>query len=148
MAIELSGYYYPNKMARYYVQSIEKTVGPDAMRKVFEVAGIPLELCPPPNDFARNFDFAYFAAIGVGLEKLYGARGERGLALHAGRATYSEGFAEYGILVGSGELAFKAISLNAKMKIGLRAMAQAFEKFSDQLTTVEEADDHFIYTIH
>jgi predicted hydrocarbon binding protein len=146
--MELSGYYYPNKMARFYVQSIEKTIGPEAMRKVYEVAGIPLDLCPPPNDLAKTFDFAYFAAIGVGLEKLYGARGERSLALHAGRAVYAEGFAEYGILIGSGELAFKTIPLKAKLKVGIRAMAQAFHNFSDQVTTVEEADDYFIYTIH
>lgn len=148
MTTELSGYYYPNKMARFYVQSIEKTIGAEAMRKVFEVAGIPLDLCPPPNDFAKTFDFTYFSAIGATLEKLYGPRGERSLAFHAGRAVYAEGFAEYGVLIGTGELALKAISLNAKMKVGLKAMAQTFNSFSDQVTSVEEADDHFIYTMH
>lgn len=146
--MELSGYYYPNKMARIYVQSIEKTIGPEAMRKVFEVAGVPLDLYPPPNDFAKSFDFAHFGAIGAGLEKMYGARGERSLAFHAGRAVYEEGFAEYGLLIGNSELVFKPIPLKAKLKVGTRALAQAFHNFSDQLTTMEEADDYLIYTIH
>lgn len=147
MALELSGFYYPNKMARIYVLSIEETIGSEAMRKVYDLAGVPHELYPPPNNFAKAFDFAYYAGIGAALEKLYGLRGERGLALHAGRASFSGGLAEFGAVIGVSELSFKAIPLRAKLKVGLKALAETFSKFSDVLADVTEADDHFIYTI-
>ena len=96
----------------------------------------------------REFDFADFAAIGAALEQMYGLRAERGLALHAGKACFSQGVEEFGSVSGVGELAFKAIPFQTKLKIGLKGMAEAFDQFSDQVTTVAESDEYFIYTIH
>jgi predicted hydrocarbon binding protein len=147
MTLELSGFYYPNKMARIYVLAIEETIGAEAMKAVYNLAGVPPEQYPPPNNFAKNFDFAYYGAIGAALEKMYGLRGERGLALHAGRASFAGGLAEFGSLIGVSEITFKTIPLKAKLKIGLKALAETFAKFSDVLAEVEETDDHFVYTI-
>ena len=147
MALETSGFYYPNKMARIYVLSIEETIGSEAMKAVYDLAGVPQEFYPPPNNFAKAFDFAYYGGIGAALEKMYGLRGERGLALHAGRASFSGGLAEFGAVIGVSELSFKAIPLRAKLKVGLKALAETFSKFSDVLADVTEADDHFVYTI-
>jgi predicted hydrocarbon binding protein len=148
MAVKESGLYYPNQMARIYVTSIEETIGAEAMQAIYKTAGIPQELYPPPNNSAKEFDFAYFGAIGATLEKMYGPRGERGLTVHAGRASFAKGLAEYGPLTGTRELAFKMIPLNAKLKIVLKAMAESYSRFSDQRTSVEEADDHFNFIIH
>jgi len=41
MAAEPSGFYYPNKMARIYVLSIEETIGREAMLAVYDLAGVP-----------------------------------------------------------------------------------------------------------
>lgn len=142
-----SGYLYPNKMARIHVLSIEETIGHAAMMAVFETAKIPPELYPPANNFAKGFDFVYYGAIGATLEEMYGPRGERGLMLHAGRAAFDDGLAQYGSVLGTSELAFKAIPIGAKLKIGIKAVAEAFNKFSDQLTDVMEESDHFVYTI-
>jgi hypothetical protein len=147
MAVEKSGYTFPNKIAHIYVKAIEQTLGSQAMHKVLELAGVPENQVPPPNNFARDFDFAYFGALGAALEKLYGPRGERGLTLHAGRVSFSGGLAEYGPILGVSELAFKMMPMQAKMKIILKAVTEVFTKFSDQITVVEETDDHFIYTI-
>ncbi len=147
MAAEPSGFYYPNKMARIFVLAIEETIGAEAMRSVYDLAGVPPSLYPPPNNFAKAFDFAYYGGIGAALEKLYGLRGERGLALHAGRASFAGGLAEFGSVIGVSELTFKTIPLRTKLKIGLRALAETFGKFSDVVAQVEDADDYFIYTI-
>ncbi len=148
MSIETSGLYYPNKIVNIYVSTIEETIGPESMAKLFELAGIPAKHYPPPNNYAKEFDFAYFSAIGAELEKLYGARGERGLTWYAGKACFASGLAEFGSILGIGDLAFKAIPLSAKLKVGLKGIAETFSKFSDQKTDVSEADDHFIYTIY
>jgi predicted hydrocarbon binding protein len=147
MALEPSGFYYPNKMARLYVLSIEETIGATAMQAVYDLAGVPSEHYPPPNNFAKAFDFAYYGAIGAALEKMYGLRGERGLALHAGRASFSGGLAEFGSMIGVSELTFKTIPLKTKLRVGLKALAETFGKFSDVIAEVAEQDDYFVYTI-
>jgi predicted hydrocarbon binding protein len=40
------------------------------------------------------------------------------------------------------------LPLNAKLRIGIPAMARIFTQISDQLTTVEEREHDFVYTIH
>ncbi|MBI1882473.1 MAG: 4-vinyl reductase [Chloroflexi bacterium] len=148
MTAEKSGLYYPNKMALIYITAIEEIIGPEAMKAVLNLANLPRFINNyPPNNMGRDFDFADFGAIGAALEKMYGARVERGLGMHAGKASFTQGLAEFGSLSGLGELAFKAVSPHAKIKIGLRGMAESFSKFSDQQTAVEETDDYFVYTI-
>lgn len=148
MAALKSGFYYPNKMARIYLKSIAEMTGPEALQSVLKLADLPqfMEQLPADN-LTREFDFADFSAIGAALEKLYGARGERGLGMHAGKASFDQGLKQFGSLSGIGELAFKAVSLNTKLKIGLKGMAGAFTTYSDQLTSVEERADYFVYTI-
>jgi predicted hydrocarbon binding protein len=102
----------------------------------------------PPDNLDRQFDFADFSAIFGALEEMYGPRGGRGLALRAGRATFAEGLRNFGALAGAGDLAFKVLPLSAKLHIGVPAMAKIFSTTSDQLSTVEERGDHFVYTIH
>lgn len=148
MAIKESGLYYLNKMVRIWVQAIEETIGSEAMKAVYEAAGVPLAYYPPPNNLAKGFDFAHFSALNGAIEQLYGSRGGRGLIIHASKASFAANNAEFGNLIGAGELAFKAIPLQAKLKIGLRGMAEVFSKFTDQRTTVVESGDYFIYTIH
>ena len=109
-------------------------------------------MCPkssilPPNNFAKEFDFAYYGAIGAAIEAMYGSRGTRSLTLHAGKASFSGGLAEFGAIIGVSELTFKAIPLAAKLRVGLRGIAETYAKFSDLVADVTEADDHFRYAL-
>jgi predicted hydrocarbon binding protein len=148
VAKEKSGLYYPNKIGRIYLMAMEEVMGSNGIKAVLNLAKAP-ELIGnyPPNNLAREFDFADFGAIGAAIEEMYGPRGGRGLALRAGRASFAQGLSEFGSVVGASELAFKVIPLGTKVKVGLKAMAETFTKFSDQESDVEEADDHFVYTI-
>ncbi len=128
--------------------AMEEVMGTNGIKAVLNLAKVP-ELIGnyPPNNLAREFDFSDFGAIGSAIEEMYGPRGGRGLALRAGRASFAQGLSEFGSVVGASELAFKVIPLGTKVKVGLKAMAETFTKFSDQISDVEEADDHFVYTI-
>jgi predicted hydrocarbon binding protein len=149
VAVQKSGLYYPNKMGRIYLMAMEEVMGSNGIKAVLNLAKIP-ELIDnyPPNNLAREFDFADFGALGNAIEEMYGPRGGRGLALRAGRAAFAQGLSEFGSVVGASELAFKVIPLATKLKVGLKAMAETFTKFSDQKSDVEEADEHFVYTIY
>lgn len=147
--IPVSGLYYPNKIANIALKALEDVMGKNGVNAILNLANLQhlIDHYPPPN-LNREYDFAYFSAIWGSLEEMYGPRGGRGLALRAGRATFAEGLRNFGALAGAGDLAFKVLPLHTKIKIGLPAMARIFTQTSDQHSTVEERDTHFIYTIH
>ncbi len=147
--IPKAGLYYPNKIARLALIALEEVMGKNGLNAILNLAGLSFLIDnAPPDNLERQFDFADFSAINGALEEMYGPRGGRGLALRAGRAVFMEGLRNFGALAGAGDLAFRVLPLPAKLRIGLPAMAKIFTTTSDQLSTVEEFEDHFVYTIH
>lgn len=147
--IPKSGLYYPNKIARLMLYALEEIMGKNGVNAILNLAYLP-ELIEnyPPDNLEREFDFSSLSSINGALEEMYGPRGGRGLALRCGRAGFAGGLRDFGALSGAGDLAFKILPLEAKLKIGLPAMAKIFSQVSDQHTTVEEKGDHFVYTMH
>lgn len=148
-AIPKSEYNYANKIARITLQALEDVMGKNGLHAILNLAHLP-ELIDhyPPDNLEREFNFADFSAFNLALEEMYGPRGGRGLALRAGRAAFADALRNFGALAGAGDLAFKVLPLQAKMRIGLPAMAKIFSQISDQKTTVQERENEFIYTIH
>lgn len=147
--IQKSGLFYPNKFGLIIIKSLEDVMGKNGLNAILNLAGLNYYIENyPPDNLEKGFDFTELSAIGVALEEMYGPRGGRGLALRAGRATFADALKYFGALAGAGDLAFKVLPLQAKMRIGLPAMAKIFSQVSDQLSTVEEKDNEFIYTIH
>lgn len=148
MPPEKSNFYYPNKFARITMEALEEVMGKNGLNAILHLAGLS-ELINnfPPDNLEKEFDFAYFTALCIALEEMYGPRGGRGLALRAGRATFADALRGFGALAGVGDLAFKVLPLAAKLKIGLPAMANIFTQFSDQISNVHEEGDKYIYTL-
>jgi len=148
VAREKSNLYYPNKIARIYIAAMEEVMGKNGLNAILNLAGLHQYIDNyPPDNLERQFDFADFTSLNNALEDMYGPRGGRGLALRAGRACFSQGLKNFGALAGVGDLAFKVLPLGAKLKMGLPAMATIFTNFSDQVSEVQEHDDHYTYTI-
>ncbi len=145
---EKSGLYYPNKIGRIYLEAMEEVMGKGGINAVLNLAKLSHMIDNyPPNNLAKELDFADFSAINAAIEEMYGPRGGRGLALRAGRASFAQGLSDFGALIGVSELAFKVIPLGTKLKVGLRAMAETFSTFSDQKSYVTEEEERFVYTI-
>ncbi len=148
MAKEKSGYYYPNKIARIYLQAMEEIMGRNGLNAILNMAGLSEYIDNfPPDNLEKEFDFADYAALNQALEDMYGPRGGRGLALRAGRASFARGLQGFGALAGVGDLALKMVPLHMKLKMGLPAMARVFTQVSDQISRVEERDGNFVYII-
>ena len=148
MAMELSGLYYPNKIARIYLEVLEDIMGKNGLNSVLHAADLDRLIGNyPANDLKKEFDFAEFAALNQGLDDTYGPRGGRVFALRGGKASVKAGLDAFGAAVGISGLAMKVLPLPAKLKIGLPAMARIFTTFSDQTSLVNEESDRYVYTI-
>ncbi|MCA9961099.1 MAG: 4-vinyl reductase [Anaerolineales bacterium] len=135
-------------MARILLVSMEEVMGRNGLNALLNLTEMRQFIQePPPDNLERQFDFAHIANLTQGLDEIYGPRGGRGLALRGGRAIFSRGLKQFGALAGVGDLAFKVLPLQTKLKIGVPAVARIFTQFSDQTSRVEEYDDHFLYYI-
>lgn len=147
--IQKSGLAYPNKFGVIMIRALEEVMGRNGLNAILNLAGLNHYIeSPMPDNLEKGFDFAEVAAINLALEDMYGPRGGRGLSLRVGRAQFADGLRNFGALVGVGDLAFKVLPLQAKLRIGLPALAKIFSQISDQHSTVEEKDNEYIYTIH
>lgn len=145
---EKSGYYYPNLIAKIYLEAIEEIMGTNGIKALLNMANMQhlIDRFPPAN-LNKEFDFADFAHLNEAMEMMYGPRGGRALALRAGRKAFDQGLKNLGAMVGVADKAFRLLPLKLKMKVGIGAMAKAFSTTSDQISYVHELEDHFIYVI-
>ena len=148
MKIEPSGLYYPNKIARIYLDVLEDIMGKNGLNSVLHKASLEHLIDNyPPDNLKREFDFADFSMLNQALDDTYGPRGGRVFALRGGKAAVKAGLESFGAAVGVGGLALKVLPVQAKLRVGLKGMAQIFSRFSDQTSEVEEKEDRFVYII-
>jgi len=140
--------FYPNKIGRLFLLSLEDVMGRNGVNALLNLAGAKhLVNNYPPNDLKREFPFRDVSAISHATETMYGSRGARGMEMRAGRYAFTLGLKEFGPLLGMADLALKLMPMTMKMKIALNATAQTFDRFSDQPTRVEERKGQFLYII-
>jgi predicted hydrocarbon binding protein len=144
----LSVYHYPNKMGRIVLLAMEEVLGRSGVNAVLTMADLsPLINCYPPNNLDLVFNFQDVSKIQSALEDLYGPLGGRGVALRSGRTAFKYGLREFGSRLGITDLAFRLLPLNEKLRTGLVAFANAFNRFSDQKVRLEETPDRIYWHI-
>ncbi|MGD8519014.1 MAG: 4-vinyl reductase, partial [Anaerolineae bacterium] len=110
--VEKSGYYYPNLIARIYLESVEEVMGGNGMKALLNMANMQ-ELIDnyPPKNLSKEFDFADFAHLNESMEVMYGPRGGRALSLRAGRKAFDQGLRNFGAMVGVADRTFRFLPL-------------------------------------
>jgi predicted hydrocarbon binding protein len=135
-------------IAKIYLDAVEEVMGTNGLKALLNMANMQHLIGNfPPGNLAKEFDFVDFAQLNEAMEMMYGPRGGRALSLRAGRKAFDQGLKNFGAMVGVADKAFRMLPLKLKMKVGLKAMATAFSTTSDQISYVEEMDDHFVYVI-
>lgn len=141
-------YYYPNRMGRIILLSMEEVMGRNGVNAVLKLASLsPLIENYPSDTSERAFPFSTLSAMTDMLEQAYGPHGGRGLALRIGRACFNYGIRQYGAQMGVTEMAFRLLPLPAKVSAGAKAFAQLFNTFTDQRVRVEEEDGKLLWQI-
>ncbi len=141
-------YYYPNKMGRIVLQAMEEVISHAGLVAVLNLAHLPhrIEMLPP-NNLERVFQFDELSQLLTTVQVLYGSRAGCGLALRTGRVCFKYGLREFGPLVGSTEMGFRLLPLEAKLRVGANLLVEVFNKYSDQQVHVEERGDAFLWHI-
>lgn len=146
--VPASGYFNSNRFARIFLESIQEITGQHGLNAILNYAGLTsLVDNLPPDNLKREFDFSDFSNINQALSEIYGEQGGRGISLRIGRVTFYDMLEEYGTLAGVGDLAFKILPLEAKIKFGLKAMARIFSEKSDQQSSLFDEGKHLVYRI-
>lgn len=144
----ISGFYYPNKMGRIVLLSLEEIIGKNAVNAILTQAGLQHYISVlPPNDLNKQFRFEELSQIQLALEQVFGPRGGRGVALRAGRVCFKYGLRDFGPMLGFTDLAFRLSPLDTKLQAGADIFANIFNQFSDQQVRVESNEDQIIWHI-
>ncbi len=145
---DLEPRFYPNKIGRLTLLSLEDVMGRNGVNALLNLAGAKQWVNSfPANDYKREIAYSDFASVMEAMETMYGVRGARGMELRAGRYAFNLGLKEFGPLLGVGDLALKLMPMTIKMKITLNLTARTFASYADQPTRVEERKGQFLYII-
>jgi predicted hydrocarbon binding protein len=141
-------FFYPQKMGRIIFLGMEEVIGLGGVEAILRLASLEefIQNYPPPRT-ERVFSFESVSSVQSALEKKYGPRGGRGLALRTGRACFAYGIKEYGSILGLTEMAFRLLPLSTKLHTGAKAFADLFNKYTDQKVRVEEKDNKIFWHI-
>jgi predicted hydrocarbon binding protein len=143
-----TSYYWPNKMGRMLLLALEDVMGINGVNAVLNLAKLRHRVNNYPiNNLELEFDFEELSKIMQALEDMYGPRSGRSLAIRSGRAGFKYGLRDFGSLLGLADLAFRLLPLSMKLRVGLNAMGDTFNNFTDQRVRVEEGVGHFVYSI-
>jgi predicted hydrocarbon binding protein len=141
-------YYYPNRMGRIVLDSMEEVVGKNGLNHVLNLLGRgDLIGNYPPYDSKREVSFATLGGLMTQLENAYGPRGGRGLATRAGRVAFKYGIREFGQQIGLMETTFRLLPLGAKIRVGGQALAELFNHETDQRVTIREGEGKLFWVI-
>ena len=144
-----SGLYYPNKFGLIVLKSLEEVMGKNGLHAILSLSGLPGYIDHyPPDNLEKGLDFAELSAIGQALESMYGPRAGAGLGLRAGRASFPDVLRNFGALAGISDLPRAVLPLQAKLRIGLNALAKMFAQLTDQASEVVEVGAGFVWRTH
>jgi predicted hydrocarbon binding protein len=141
-------YYYPNRMGRIILLSMEEVIGRNGINAVLNLASHSslIENYPPDNT-TPAFSFSTLSSLTEKLEHVYGPHGGRGLALRVGRACFNYGVRQYGKQLGLTDMAFRLLPLPTKLHAGAKVFAEFFNTFTDQQVQIEEEDGKLLWRI-
>jgi predicted hydrocarbon binding protein len=143
-----SVFYYPNRMGHIILESMEEVVGRNGLNAVFNLAGRgDLIDNYHSSDFQLEFPFSIVSGLLEKLEHAYGPRGGRGLAIRIGRVIFKYGMREFGTQMGLTETAFRLLPLGAKIRMGGQALAELFNKETDQRVRIDEQKGKLLWVI-
>jgi len=141
-------FFYPNRMGKIILRSLEEIVGKEDFRHILEASSLQMYIDhTPPGDLEREFPFEYVSQLQNGVEAIYGTVHGREINRRVGRACLTGGLQEFNPLIGIADLPIRVMPLGLKMHVGFDMFAMVFNRFSDQVVTLGEDSINYLWTI-
>ena len=148
MKLSDNTYYYPDRMGRIILLATREILGHNGTNAVLNLAGLSEFIDHyPASQQNLNFSFEYISRLQNTLEAFYGPHGGRGVALRIGRACFQHVLREFGPPFGLTDIAFRLLPMKSKMKIGTTALADIFNKYTDQRVSLEDHGQVLLWQI-
>lgn len=140
--------FWPNRMGRMYLFALEDVLGQGGIHAILELAGLRARIGDyPPDNLDLGWTFRETSLLGQAIDEKFGSVGGKGIASRAGRAWFHHELKDFGAVLGIGELAFRLLPLGSRIELSLNAMADTFNKTSDQVVRVEKDGSRFLYHV-
>jgi predicted hydrocarbon binding protein len=115
------------------------------MNAVLNLANMTPEGFLKSGEIIRRMEYTDIAAVTLALEKMYGPRGGRGIALRSGRASFKYILRQNGVAIGITDLNFRLLPVPARLKTGLDALAGLMARIGDEQVEVLESEQNWTW---
>ncbi len=141
-------YYYPERMAGIILSAMDEVIGPEGARSLRQLAMFEIPAGQERGEISgQPVHFQTISRLMQALEETYGVPGGRGMALQIGRSCFSYGLREYGSKLGLTGMAFRLLPLPVKFRTGAAALADLFNRNTDQRVRLEDQKDRLLWHI-
>ncbi len=141
-------FFYPNRMGRIIMRSMENLIGREDLETVFRTAGLEQYIEQfPPSDLDRGFPFEDLGALQAAIESLHGPEAGRELNRRVGQRCLDNGLREFNPLLGIADLPVRMMPLSLKLHVGFDMFSMVFNRFSDQVVTLSEDQKNYYWII-
>ncbi len=121
-----------SQIAQIMIEGMEEVVGAEDLRGVFAYSQVISE---------PRLSYRDVCQFQEAVEASFGPRGGRGVLCRSGRAAFKRFLPGFWAHLGMTNLQYRLMPTPARIKIGLRALAQAMAEMYDQEIEVEDTAD-------
>ncbi len=141
-------YYYPNRMGLIILRSMEELVGKSGLNDILHAGGLNQYIDHyPPSTLDLEFPFEDLGRLQEAAEKVNGPAAGRELNRRVGELCLNNGLREFNPLLGIADLPVRMLPLSLKLHVGFDMFAMVFNRFSDQVVTLSEDQNHYFWII-
>jgi len=139
---------YPDRMGRIILQAMEEILGRNGVNAILNLASLAdLIDSVSHQQYNHSLTFDAISSLHGALEGFYGPHGGRGIALRIGRACFQHGLREFGPAHGLTDLAFRLLPAQTRFTAGASALAEIFNKNTDQRVRLEDQEKFLLWSI-
>ncbi len=137
-----------NRMGWVVQQAMEEILGQTGGPTIQDPISLPGDIKNNHSfDDDPNLPLLHINRLQADLERSYGPRAGRGLAVRVGRACLKYAFREFGPELGLTDLAFRLLPLQAKLRTATGAFAALFNTYTDQKVGLERDERYILWIV-
>lgn len=124
---------FPAPLNSVILQALEEIVGPDDVRTVLDLCGLPnLDTDPRHANGQREISFESLSLLEKALEQIYGSQAGKGLAMRIGRCSFYHILRLYGATLHLTSTGFRLLPISQKIKTNLNILADLLTRNAQQ----------------